>query len=110
FEAATVGALLVAHAIEVPRRPSSLTRSFVPEALDDVVLECLAKEPDARPPSADALDERLAAVPLARPWTESLARRGRETNHRRKPWSALATSPASVARAPLIGPSIDRAR
>ena len=79
FEAGTVGALLVAHAREAPRRPSSLTAFPVPEALDQLVLECLAKDRAGRPRSADALAERLCAVPLARPWTEALAREWWET-------------------------------
>jgi serine/threonine-protein kinase len=73
FEAPTVTAMLLAHAHEAPRRPSSLAESPVPEALDRVVLDCLAKDPAARPPNAAALAERLAAVPLARPWTPAAA-------------------------------------
>jgi len=82
FEAGTVGALLVAHAREAPRRPSSLTASPVPAALDQLVLDCLAKDPVARPHSADALAERLVAVPFGRAWTESLASEWWETNRR----------------------------
>ena len=73
FETGTVAALLVAHAREAPRRPSSLTASPMPDALDEVVLDCLAKDPAARPQSAIALAERLVAVPFAQPWMESLA-------------------------------------
>ena len=65
--AGTVGGLLVAHARELPRRPSSLIASPLPEALDQVVLDCLAKDPVARPQSASALAERLVAVPFTRP-------------------------------------------
>jgi len=74
FEAGSVAALLVAHVHESPRRPSSVTASPISDALDRVVLDCLAKEPAARPQSADELAERLSAMPLARPWTEALAR------------------------------------
>jgi eukaryotic-like serine/threonine-protein kinase len=80
FEAGTVAALLVAHVREAPRRPSSLAASPVPEALDQVVLDCLAKDPAARPESAHALAERLGAVSFGRPWTESLASEWWETN------------------------------
>jgi len=45
----------------------------VPAALDRIVLECLAKEPDARPATADALSTRLGAISFARPWTEQSA-------------------------------------
>ena len=46
----------------------------VPQQLDDVVLDCLQKDPVRRPATADALWERLAAVPLAREWTQRKAR------------------------------------
>ena len=81
FESASVGALLVAHAREAPRRPGSLTASPLPEALDQLVVDCLAKDPAARPHSAAALAERLVAVPLPRPWTESLASEWWDANH-----------------------------
>ena len=81
FESATVGALLVAHAREAPQRPGRLTASPLPEALDQLVLDCLAKDPAARPHSAGGLAERLVAVPLPRPWTESLASEWWEANH-----------------------------
>jgi tRNA A-37 threonylcarbamoyl transferase component Bud32 len=80
FERDTVGALLVAHARDAPRRPSSLTASPLPDALDQVILECLAKDPAARPQTAAALAERLVALSLARPWTESSAWEWWETN------------------------------
>jgi tRNA A-37 threonylcarbamoyl transferase component Bud32 len=87
FESATVSALLVAHAREAPRRPGSLTASPLPEALDQLVLDCLAKDPAARPDSAAALAERLVAVPLPRPWTESLASEWWEKNRPpSEPW------------------------
>jgi hypothetical protein len=71
FEANNSVAMLVAHADAPPPRPSSLTRFPVPEALDAIVLECLAKDPAERPARADLLAERLAAVPQPRPWTQS---------------------------------------
>jgi len=73
FQATTVAAVLVAHAREAPPQPSSLAAFPMPEALDQLVLECLAKDPAARPQSAEVLAERLAAVPLARPWTPTAA-------------------------------------
>jgi serine/threonine-protein kinase len=80
FEAATVTAMLVAHAREAPPRPSSLAAFPIPEALDQLVLDCLAKDPAARPQSADALTKRLAAVHFARPWTPAAAAQWWATN------------------------------
>jgi serine/threonine-protein kinase len=73
FQSATVAGMLVAHARDVPPRPSSVASFPVPEPLDRLVLECLAKDPTARPESAVLLAERLAAVSLARPWTAAAA-------------------------------------
>jgi serine/threonine-protein kinase len=71
FQGATAAALIIAHAREAPPRPGSLVE--VPEALDRIVLDCLAKDPAGRPANAEALSEQLAAVPLARPWTPAAA-------------------------------------
>lgn len=65
FEAATLTAMLVAHAREAPPRPSNVAEFPVPEALDQLVLDCLAKDPAARPQSAEVLAERLATVHFA---------------------------------------------
>jgi serine/threonine-protein kinase len=73
FEAATLPAMLMAHAQSVPPRPSSLAAFPVPEALDQLVLDCLEKDPAARPPSAEAIGERLAAIPYARLWSSEAA-------------------------------------
>jgi serine/threonine protein kinase len=80
FEAATVTGMLVAHAREAPPRPSSLAAFPVPETLDQLVLDCLAKDPAARPQSPDVLAERLAAVHFARPWTPAAAAQWWATN------------------------------
>jgi serine/threonine-protein kinase len=80
FEAATVTAMLVGHAREAPPRPSSLAAFSVPEALDQLVLDCLAKDPATRPQSADVLAKRLAAVHFAQPWTPAAAAQWWATN------------------------------
>jgi hypothetical protein len=63
FKAATFGKLLAMIERDPPPRPSELNPA-VDEALDAVVLTCLAKDPAARFPSAaalaDALDEHAA--------------------------------------------------
>jgi serine/threonine-protein kinase len=47
----------------------------VPEAVERVVLDCLAKEPSRRPASALELDRRLAELERAEPWTQDEAQR-----------------------------------
>lgn len=57
------------HLYRAPPRPSD-TIAAVPPWLDEIVLDCLAKEPQARP-SASTLRRRLAAVPLEHPWSDA---------------------------------------
>jgi hypothetical protein len=46
----------------------------VPDALDAVLRRCLAKDPDERPQSAEALGRLFEAIPFERPWTPGQAR------------------------------------
>jgi serine/threonine-protein kinase len=73
FQTDTVTAMLVAHAQAPPPRPSCFAPLPVPEALDQLVLDCLQKNPAERPPSADAITERLSALHFAHPWTPAAA-------------------------------------
>jgi len=61
FPATTVVARMVAHVNDPPRPPSS-RRPDLPSELDDVVLAALAKDPEERTPSADALRRALIAA------------------------------------------------
>ena len=73
FEEATPMATIIAHVQRQPIPPSTATEFEVPAALDEIILDCLAKDPAARPASADVLSTRLAAISFARPWTEQSA-------------------------------------
>jgi serine/threonine-protein kinase len=57
-----------------PEAPSRRTELPIPPELEAIVLDCLAKSPDARPQTADELTARLNAVPLAQEWTPLRAR------------------------------------
>jgi serine/threonine protein kinase len=52
-----------------PEAPSQRSGHALPPALEEIVLACLAKEPDSRPQSVDELATRLGAVPVQRPWS-----------------------------------------
>jgi tRNA A-37 threonylcarbamoyl transferase component Bud32 len=72
FDAATANAMIAAQIRDVPVRPSLRTELSVPAELEAVVMACLAKDPDARPQTADQLARMLAAVP-GQPWTQRRA-------------------------------------
>ena len=74
FTAENPIALLMRHANAPPEPPSSRSAGPIPRALDDLVLACLAKDPDQRPQSARELALRLAEVDGLREWTQERAR------------------------------------
>jgi serine/threonine-protein kinase len=67
-------AVAVAHARDVPVRPGLRSTASIPAALERLIMECLAKDPKARPRSAAVVDERLATSVAADPWTADAAR------------------------------------
>ncbi len=74
FTAENPIALLMRHANAPPEPPSSRGTEPIPRALDDLVLACLAKDPDQRPQSARELALRLAEVDGLGEWTQERAR------------------------------------
>jgi serine/threonine-protein kinase len=61
------------HVHTAPVPPSARAATPVPEALEALILECLAKEPDKRPASARELQSRLKAIAVDTPWTAERA-------------------------------------
>jgi serine/threonine-protein kinase len=61
------------HIHTAPPVPSSRCATPIPPELDQLVLDCLAKDPAQRPASAQALQARLQAIPLSNPWTPERA-------------------------------------
>ena len=74
FSAETPMKLLVAHTQAAPQPPSSRSELPIPPELDALVMACLAKNREERPKSPRVLLERLEAIPLREPWTETRAR------------------------------------
>jgi serine/threonine-protein kinase len=62
FEGDTPLQTILKHLQQQPDPPSRVTHRPIPPRLEEVVLACLAKRPDDRPPSAAVLSHRLAEV------------------------------------------------
>ena len=64
---------LMDHVTTAPPRPSSRTSNPVPGWVDELVLACLAKDPDDRPRSAGEILQRIALLEGSTKWTPSQA-------------------------------------
>ncbi|WP_110170563.1 serine/threonine-protein kinase [Luteitalea pratensis] len=74
FPRATAMAMAVAHSQTEPEPPSHRTELPIPAALDALILECLAKSPADRPPTAEILAQRLGCLPDVPAWDRGRAR------------------------------------
>ncbi len=73
FDGKSVTELCIQHVSQTPAPPSSRTDLPISPALEALVLQCLAKDPAARPPSARALRTALSSVPEVSAWDEDVA-------------------------------------
>jgi serine/threonine protein kinase len=80
FAGRTPMELVLHHVKTEPVPPSRRAPWPIPGPLEEIVLSCLAKDPEARPPSAEHLAQRLAECRTAEPWTSATARAWWERN------------------------------
>jgi hypothetical protein len=73
FRGVTPMETLVMHVSREPEAPSRRTTRAIPPDLEEIVLSCLAKDPEARPQTADQLAERLAQARIGEEWTREQA-------------------------------------
>lgn len=73
FDETTATATALAHVQKTPVPPSARTELPVPADLEQLVLSCLAKQPENRPHSAQELSRQLGALESARAWTREEA-------------------------------------
>ncbi len=95
FEADGAVAMALAHVQERPVPPSRRTEIEVPEALDRLVLQCLEKDPAARPETALRLVELLADCEGVEPWTQKQAEQWWHTHLPQKSPDRMVRSAAS---------------
>lgn len=73
FQAPTAIAMVMSHLDKQPARASEQAPGPIPEALDQLLLDCLAKDPAARPSSMQTLAARLSGLSFELPWTQERA-------------------------------------
>jgi eukaryotic-like serine/threonine-protein kinase len=74
FEGSAVEVMF--HHVHTPAsKPSTRSEQPIPAPLEDLIMECLEKDPTCRPTSAEAVSIRLDAVSLEKSWTLERAER-----------------------------------
>ena len=73
FKAANPTMMMMQHLQSSPVPPSLKSPQPVPPALEELVMRCLAKSPEDRPPDAAELASLLAALRFTLPWTGARA-------------------------------------
>ena len=71
FEADSPMIMAFMHAKSEPMRPSKRLGAQLPEALESIILRCLAKEPSDRPTAVELRDQLCASVPTT--WSQEQA-------------------------------------
>jgi serine/threonine-protein kinase len=106
FHGESVVALVTAHLFEEPPRPSAL-RAGVPEPLEEVVLACLAKDADHRPPTMSALAQHLelalvdaGSAPTVRAERPEVAKSASAPTSTSRAPTSTSSAPTSTSSAP----------
>ncbi|HEX7778824.1 MAG TPA: serine/threonine-protein kinase [Vicinamibacterales bacterium] len=93
FEGDTPMATLIAQVQATPVAPSLRSETDVPQALDEVILSCLAKDPADRPQTAEELARRFAASVPEGSWRREDAREWWLRHHPGTPVSEVEHTP-----------------
>lgn len=73
FELKNLRDVLMHQVKTMPPKPSDRLGKPIQSDLENLLMQCLAKDPNLRPPNASALREALANCESARAWTQKLA-------------------------------------
>jgi serine/threonine-protein kinase len=101
FNARSVVEVCAHHLHSLPEAPSARLGAPVSPELEALLLSCLAKRPEERPPSAEALRERLRSCARAGEWTSARAAQWWAT-HRERLRSHAAGARTGRHRAPPL--------
>ena len=80
FDRRSAVAMVMAHMQEAPVPPSQKAELPIPASVDRVVMACLAKKPEDRPATAEALARMLEECREIEPWTQDDAEKWWITN------------------------------
>jgi serine/threonine-protein kinase len=80
FEGSTPMQVMIDHARTPAPRPSTRVELSIPVELEDLVRECLRKEPASRPASAELLRTRLETMQFTSAWSPERAEKWWATN------------------------------
>jgi eukaryotic-like serine/threonine-protein kinase len=84
FTGRTPMEVMLQHTQANPVPPSQRTELHLSKAFDELIMSCLAKNPDDRPPKAEVLAARLTTVETMNSWTSEHARNWWDRHHPRK--------------------------
>lgn len=73
FDDTNAMAIMVGHITKPPHKPSENSPFDIAPELDDLILRCLAKDPNDRPKDMIALRHELRALSFDKPWTAQRA-------------------------------------
>jgi len=73
FDGDSLMRMIIDHARTPPPRPGTRTHLPIPADLEQIIMDCLEKDPARRPASAAVLADRLSSVELPQQWTRERA-------------------------------------
>jgi serine/threonine protein kinase len=100
--------VVLAHAKQPPPELRPLVKAWLPDALEKVVFECLAKRPEQRPRDARALARALRAIeiPADHAWTEGHAQAWWQEHRPAQDRGAPAMPPAADSVSRVLVPQL----